>query len=55
MALFPLIGDVIAVAKATTCGGLRLNFQSGALLEVPDDSTQYESFTISNGEKLIVV
>lgn len=53
-ALFPLIGDVITTAKATTSGGLHLNFKSGALLEVFDDSKQYESFTISNGDQLIV-
>jgi hypothetical protein len=53
--LFPLIGDVITAAKATSSGGLQLNFQSGALLEVHDDSAQYESFTIANGEQLIVV
>lgn len=54
-ALFPLIGDVITAAKATTSGGLQVDFQSGALLEIFDDSKQYESFTISNGEQLIVV
>lgn len=54
-ALFPLIGDIVTDAKATTGGGLQLDFQSGALLEVFDDSKQYESFTISNGDHLIVI
>jgi hypothetical protein len=55
VALFPLIGDVITAAKATTSGGLQVNFKSGAVLEIFDDSKQYESFTISNGDQLIVI
>jgi hypothetical protein len=55
LALFPLISDVVTAASATTSGGLQVNFKSGAVLEVFDDSKQYESFTISNGDQLIVV
>jgi hypothetical protein len=55
VALLPLISDVITAASATTSGGLRVNFKSGAVLEIFDDSKQYESFTISNGDQLIVV
>jgi len=55
IALFPLISNVITAAKATTSGGLQVNFSSGAQLEIFDDSKQYESFTISNGDHLIVI
>jgi hypothetical protein len=54
-ALFPLIGDVISEAKATASGGLQVIFESGSVLEIFDDSEQYESFSIANGDQLIVV
>lgn len=55
LALFPLIGDVISEAKATASGGLKVIFESGSVLEIFDDSEQYESFSIANGDQLIVV
>lgn len=55
LALFPLISDVITAASATVRGGLQVSFKSGSVLEIFDDSKQYESFTISNGAQLIVV
>lgn len=55
LALFPLIGDVISEAKATASGGLQVIFESGSVLEIFDDSEQYESFSIANGDQLIVV
>jgi hypothetical protein len=36
-------------------GALRLEFSNGAPLEVDDDSTHYESYTINHGDRLIVV
>jgi hypothetical protein len=54
-ALFPLIGDAISEAKATASGGLQVTFESGSVLEIFDDSEQYESFSIANGDQLIVV
>ncbi|GLQ89139.1 DUF6188 family protein [Dyella flagellata] len=54
-ALFPLLGDSIKKAHATPEGGLRLDFNSGAALEIFSDNDQYECFTIGNGDVLIVV
>ncbi|HET7332011.1 hypothetical protein [Dyella sp.] len=55
MALLPLIGDCIREAKATVDGGMQVDFKSGAVLMVFDDSDQFESFTIEYGDLLIVV
>jgi hypothetical protein len=54
-ALFPLIGETIAAVRATESGGLRMEFQSGIYLDVFDDSEQFESFWIADGENLIIV
>jgi hypothetical protein len=53
--LLQLIGDVVEAATATDEGGLRVNFRSGLILDVFDDSDQYESFVIGNGDKQIIV
>jgi hypothetical protein len=54
-ALFPLLADRIGHAVATAEGGLQLKFQSGAVLIVFDEDDHYESFTIENDERLIVI
>ena len=55
VALLPLIGSSVVAAEATIEGGLQIKFSSGAVLVIFDDSDQFESFTIEQGEKIIVV
>lgn len=55
VALLPLIGSSVVAAEATIEGGLQIKFSSGAILVIFDDSDQFESFTIEQGEKIIVV
>jgi hypothetical protein len=47
--------DVVASAKGDQDGTLTLEFGGGGRLDVYDDSKQYESYIIKNGDKLIVV
>jgi hypothetical protein len=54
-ALLPLLGDRIREAQATPDGGLKLDFDSGTVLELFSDCDQYECFTVENGDVLIVV
>jgi hypothetical protein len=54
-ALLALIGDTVVSARAREDGGLCLVFRSGAVVSVYDDSDEFESFTIANGTRLIVV
>jgi hypothetical protein len=53
--LLPLISHDVERASRTPSGALRLEWSNGAVLEVDDDSDQYESYTINHGERLIVV
>jgi hypothetical protein len=53
--LLPLISHDVQRATRTPSGALRLEWSNGAALEVDDDSTQYESYTINHGDRLIVV
>jgi hypothetical protein len=50
-----LISHDVERAIRTSGGALRLEFSNGAALEVDDDSTHYESYTINHGDRLIVV
>ena len=53
--LLPLISHDVQGASRTPSGALRLEWSNGAVLEVDDDSEQYESYTINHGDRLIVV
>ena len=53
--LVELISDVITKAQGRTDGTLRLSFSRGGVLEIYDDSKQYESYQIQHGEDLYVV
>jgi hypothetical protein len=53
--LLPLISHDVQSASRTSSGALRLEWSNDAALEVDDDSDQYESYTITHGDRLIVV
>lgn len=53
--LITLLHDVVKEARAETPRTLRLEFASGAVLQIEDTSEQYESFQIKHGDLLIVV
>jgi hypothetical protein len=53
--LVELISDVITKAHGRTDGTLRLSFSRGGVLEIYDDSKQYESYQIQHGKDLYVV
>jgi hypothetical protein len=53
--LAALTGTRLQCATGTTDGTLTLVFGTGAKILVFDDSTQYESYQICDGDRLIVV
>lgn len=54
-ALPSLVGKCIKSAKAMTNGGLRLEFETGATLDLCDDSDKYESFRIRVASREFIV
>jgi hypothetical protein len=54
-AIVTLLDDLVTSAHGDAKGTLSLNFHSGIKLEFYDNSDQYESYLIKNGDKLIVV
>lgn len=55
IAVLPLLGHEIKDATAVPEGTLRLIWDDGTIVEIIDDSKEYESYTIRHGEDLIVV
>jgi hypothetical protein len=53
--LMQLLGHCVTEAKAKLDGTLRLGFDNGHFLTLFDESTQYESYEINNGELRILV
>jgi hypothetical protein len=53
--LLPLLGDHIAAVMAIPPGTLRLSWSSGSILEITDSWDRFESYTITNGDRSIVV
>ena len=53
--LMRLVGHSVALAARSTQGGLLLQFDDGQSLDILDDSTEYESFRITVGDREIVV
>ena len=49
------IGTDVKTARGNQLGTLTLEFEGGGSLSIFDDSDQFESYTIKNGNKLIVV
>lgn len=54
-ALAALLGRRVDRVTGTTDGTLTLTFVTGATVTVYDDSDQYESYQINDGDRLIVV
>jgi hypothetical protein len=50
-----LLNQPVTAAAAVDAGTLRLQFADGSRLYVYDDSKEYESYTITNGDQMIVV
>ena len=53
--LMELLGSSVLVAQGDENGTLSLNFDNGQTLKVYDMTKQYESYTISYGDKVIIV
>ena len=53
--LLSLISHDVRRASRTASGALRLEWSTGAALEVDDDSERYESYTINHGDRVIVI
>ncbi len=54
-AFLALLHGTVSRGEPTDEGGLLITFRSGASITVFDDSDQYESFWLSNGNKQIIV
>lgn len=54
-ALLPLLGREIQQATGTPDGTLRLTWDDGTTVEILDSYKEFESYTVRNGEDLIVV
>jgi hypothetical protein len=54
-AVLVLLNQTILSAEGEEAGTLVLKFDGGGTLAIYDDSKNYESYTINNGGKLIVV
>ena len=54
-ALVPLLGDSIREASAHPGGLLRIAWTAGAILELLDSWDRYESYTVTCGDRVIVV
>jgi hypothetical protein len=50
-----LLNQTILSAEGDEAGTLTLKFDGGEMLAIYDDSKEYESYTIKNGEQMIVV
>lgn len=53
--LVALIGNTVAAVKGNVNGTLTIEFQEGSILEVYDNSKQYESYQIRLGPEFIIV
>jgi hypothetical protein len=53
--LAALLNQTVVSAQGDEVGTLTLRFNNGGMLAVYDDSKEYESYTIKNGEHLIIV
>ena len=53
--LMELLGHLVTHVQADANGTLTAIFENGHMLEVFDDSTNYESYTINDGEHEIFV
>jgi hypothetical protein len=54
-AALALLNRAVLSADGDEAGTLTLRFDGGGILAIYDDSKEYESYTIKNGEQMIVV
>ena len=54
-ALIPLVGSAVHDASAMPDGTLHLAWENGTIVEILDSWAEFESYTIRNGDDLIVV
>ena len=54
-AVLVLLNQSVLSAEGNEAGTLTLQFDGGGMLAIYDDSRYYESYTIRNGEQMIVV
>lgn len=55
MPLLALIDQRVSRATGDDAGTLHLHFENGAVLSIYDDSTEFESYVIRNGDQIIVI
>lgn len=53
--LVALLNQSVRSAEGDEAGTLTIRFDGGGMLSIYDDSEEYESYTIKNGTRLIVV
>ena len=54
-ALLPLLGHTITLASVPADGTVRVGFDDGSVVDVPDSSTHYESYQVNLGDRLLIV
>lgn len=54
-ALLPLLGRTVIEASVPADGTVRVGFDDGSVVELLDSSTQYESYQVNLGDRLLVV
>lgn len=54
-AMLPLLGSPIAEVSIVPPGTLRLIWSSGHILDILDSWKEFESYTVTNGDTVIVV
>jgi hypothetical protein len=54
-AILPLLGSSISEVSIVPPGTLRLTWSSGHILNVLDSWEEFESYTVTNGDTVIVV
>ena len=53
--LLPLLGHTVTVAEVPSDGTVRVRFDDGSVVEVPDSQSRYESYQVNLGSRLLVV
>lgn len=54
-ALLPLLGRTVASAAVLEGGTVRVTFDDASLIDVLDSSSEYESYQLNLGDRLIIV
>jgi hypothetical protein len=54
-ALLSLLGHIVQSATVPDAGTVRIDFDDGSVIELVDSSSQYESYQLHLGDRLIVV